>query len=156
MDVYEARGELLRMRRADLFKLTSSQKISRCQISGDPCCFYLCYRGFSFCVSEILGQSCQVERAEKADKSGRDLHEIDYSLPLMEKWRKAALRKEKAKVEFRVYYRDVASPTIVILGKITERRTKERGNNLRNLFAKAIKDYSACVANPSTIFLVSS
>ncbi len=153
MDVYEARNELVRMHNADLFRLASNQRISRCQISGAPCAFYLCYKGFSFCVSEILGQSCQVERAEKADQYGEDRDEIDYSLPLMEKYGLRGLKKEKGRVEFRVY---AAKPLIIVIGKITERRTKERGNNLKDLLAKAVKEYSACVADPSTIFLVSS
>jgi hypothetical protein len=45
---------------------------------------------------------------------------------------------------------------MVLLGKVTERRTKERGNNLKDLLNKAIMDYSDRAKDPSEIFLLGS
>jgi hypothetical protein len=60
----------------------------------------------------------------------------------------------KRAVEFKVYCRDHVTRLITFLGRVIERRTKERGNNLNDLLVKAVKDYSDCVAEPSTIFLL--
>jgi len=156
MDFYEARKELQRMNRGDLFRLASGLRISRCLISGGACSFYLQYKGFNFCISEILGQGCQVERVEKLEGHYEDPEKSTGLLPLMEKLGMGALRGKKRNVEFRVYYNDCATRSIILLGKVIERRTKERGNNLKDLLVKAVKAYSDCVADPSTIFLLNS
>jgi len=153
MDVYGARNELRRMNKRDLFKLTSSQRISRCLIGG-TCGFYLHYRGFNFCLTEILGRGCQVERSKKLEDSCEDLREADYRLPLTKKSDADPIREEKRNFEFKVYYRDCVTRSIILLGKVIERRTKERGNNLKDLLVKAVCAYSNCVADPSTIFLL--
>jgi hypothetical protein len=67
-----------------------------------------------------------------------------------------ALREEKRDVEFRVYYNDCITRSMIFLGKVIKRRTKERGNNLKDLLVEAVKDYSHCVADPSTIFFLNS
>ncbi len=144
------------MDRGDLFKLASSQRISRCQISGGACGFYLYYRGFNFCVSEILGQSCQVERIEILEDRDKTFQEINDSLPLFRECVKKPAVKGKKNVEFKVYSRDRNTRVMVFLGKVVERRTKERGNNLKDLLVKAMNDFSSHVADPSTIFLVSA
>ncbi len=154
MDVYEVRSELRRMNKGDLFRLASNQKISRCLISGGACVFYLHYQGFNFCISEILEQSCQVERSEKLEDCYEDL-QIDDPLPLMERSGMSPLQKEERAVVFKVYCRDDFTRSMVLLGKVIERRIKERGNNLNDLLLKAIKEYSDCAADPSTIFLLS-
>ena len=63
---------------------------------------------------------------------------------------------EKKANEFRVYYRDPKTRSIVFFGKVMERRRKERGNNLKDLLNKAIKDFSDQVKDPSAIFLLGS
>jgi hypothetical protein len=63
------------------------------------------------------------------------------------------LQKEERNVVFRVYCRNYATRSMVLLGKVIERRTKERGNNLKDLLVRAVKDYSGCVEDPSMIFL---
>jgi hypothetical protein len=45
---------------------------------------------------------------------------------------------------------------MVFLGKIIERRRKERGNNFKDLLFKAKQDYSPRVKDPSAIFLLGS
>jgi hypothetical protein len=45
---------------------------------------------------------------------------------------------------------------MVFLGKIIERRRRERGNNLKDLLFKARQNYSTRVRDPSAIFLLNS
>ena len=153
MDVFEARSELRRMCRLDLLRLVSAQRISRCLIGGRACSLYMRYKGFKFCVSEIMGEGCQLEEIEKLEDRYEDVQQIDYPLPLAERPGMNPLQKEKKDVVFRVYCRNYVTRSIVLLGKVIERRTKERGNNLKDLLVRAVKDYSDRVADPSMIFL---
>jgi hypothetical protein len=72
MEFYEARNILRTMRKAYLLELASKQEIRRCVVGGKECSLHLTYEGFGFCVSEILGQGCQVQRAK--DEFSRDLN----------------------------------------------------------------------------------
>ena len=65
----------------------------------------------------------------------------------------AQLERERG-MEFKVYCRDHITHSITSVGRIIERRNRERGNNLGGLLSKAIKDYADCIADPSTIFLL--
>jgi len=152
MDFFKVRSELRRMGRGNLLKLAASQRISKCLIRGVTCCFYLQYKEFSFCVSEILGQSCQLEKLEKLEEVYQRNERINFSLPLIQEMEPVVLGK--VPVEFKVYYKDDLTRSLVLLGKITERRRKERGNNLKDLLNKAIREYSDRVKDPSTIFLL--
>ncbi len=156
MDIYEARNELKRMRKGRLFELAANQRISKCLIGDGACVFYLCYGGFHFCVSELLGQSCQIERAEISEGHYGDLEEIHCSLPFTELPGAGPFRPERRtrKPQFKVYYLDEVTRSIILLGKVVERRTKERGNNLRDLLTKAVQEFSDCVTDPSAIFLL--
>lgn len=127
MNFNEARNELRRMKLKDLFQLASMEKMALCLVGVKACSFYFRYKKFYFCLSEILGNSCPYEKAE----------EIEMKLS-----------------EFKVYYRDVVSRSIVFVGKILERRRKERGNNLRDLLSKAQMDFSQFVNDPSLLFLI--
>jgi len=149
MGVYKAKTELRRMDRGELFKLALGQGISTCSIGGGTCRFYLHYGGFNFCLSEILGQGCQVEKVEILDNCPKDRQEVNCSLPFMEK-----PNGDKKGLRYRVYYRDPDTRSMILLGTVTERRTKERGNNLQDLLVKALKDYANCVSDPSTVFLL--
>ena len=84
VEFYEARNKLRRMGEADLFELASKQGISRCVIGSGACGLYFRYEGFGFCVSEILGQSCQVQRSKTLENCHKDLKEIDSPPPLVE------------------------------------------------------------------------
>jgi len=55
-----------------------------------------------------------------------------------------------------VYYRNYPTDSMVFLGKIIERRKKERGNNRKDLLYKARQDYLHRVRDPSAILLLSS
>jgi hypothetical protein len=65
VDFYKARSELRRMSRQGLLTLVSAQRISGCLIGGRACGLCLRYKGFNFCVSEIMGEGCQVEKSAK-------------------------------------------------------------------------------------------
>ena len=156
MDIYEIKSELRRMNKGNLFTLVANQRISTCLIGGRACGLSLHYKGFNFCISEILEQSCQIERSEKLENRYEDIKEINCPLPLIQRPGTGPLTTEKRNLEFRVYYRDPLTRSMVLLGKVIERRTKERGNNLTDLLVKAVKEYSNCAADPSTLFLLSS
>ncbi len=156
MDFYEARKELRRMGRRRLLRLVSAQKISGCLIGGRACGLYLHYKGFNFCVSEIMGQGCQVERAARLEEVYQGEEEISCRLLLMDRGRVSFLPSRKKTVEFKVYCRDHITRSMIFLGKILERRTKERGDNLRDLLIKATKDFSCHVPDPFMIFLLGS
>jgi hypothetical protein len=111
------------------------------------------YKGFNFCVSEIIGEGCQLKSIKKLGDRYEGVEEINYPLPLVERPGNGPLHIEKRDVVFRVYCRNDVTCSIVLLGKVIERRTKERGNNLKDLLGRAVKDYSGCVEDPSMIFL---
>ena len=155
MDAYQARNELRKMGKRHLFRLVSAQRISGCLIGGQVCGLYLHYKGFNFCVSEIMGEGCQVERTAKFEEVYQGKKEINWSLSLLDRIGISPLPPGKKAVEFKVYCRARGTRSITFLGEVIERRTRERGNNLNDLSVKAAKDYSDCVADPSTIFLLS-
>jgi hypothetical protein len=155
MDPLKIRRELQRKDHKELFKILVNQRISRCLIGGMPCSFYLRYKEFSFCVSEILGQGCQLEKIERLAEVHQGRDEISFSLPFIQKPDKGSVFPE-LKVEFKVYYRDDLTRSHVFLGNVTERRKKERRNNLKDLLKKAMRDFSDEVNDPFAIFLIGS
>jgi hypothetical protein len=82
MEFYEARNKLRRMSKEKLFELASKQGISRCVIGGKECRLYFRYEGLGFCVSEILGQGCQVQRTKILENCHEDTKEADSPPPL--------------------------------------------------------------------------
>jgi hypothetical protein len=142
------------MGRRELLKLVASQKISNCLIGGTPCRFHLRHKEFSFCLSEIMGESCQVEKLEKLEEFCPLPETIDRFPPFAEGSEEERKRTEKKTTEFRVYYKDAPTRSAVFLGKVIERRKKERGNNLKDLLNKAILDYSDRIKDLSAVFLL--
>jgi hypothetical protein len=66
MDIDKARIELQKMGTGKLLALTLRQKESKCLLNYIcPCPFLLKYKQFNFCVSELLHQGCQKEKAEE-------------------------------------------------------------------------------------------
>ena len=59
--IFQARAELRRMAKANLLKMAFCQKEKKCVLGG-ICPFLLEYQCILFCVSEILGQGCQIEK----------------------------------------------------------------------------------------------
>jgi hypothetical protein len=71
MKIVESRGELRRLRPADLFKMASNQKEHNCVLNPNGLCeFYFKFKGFGFCVLELSGQGCQAEKARAGEHSG--------------------------------------------------------------------------------------
>ncbi len=139
------------MCKGDLFELVTNQKISKCVVQDGLCCFHLRYREFNFCVSEILKQSCQLEKLKKIyQEKGK----IDLSLPLIQEMGDISTKKKD--IEFGVYYQHPITHSILHVGNVIERRKKERGNNLRDLLKKAIMEFSDRVEDPSALFLLGS
>ena len=154
LEILKTKFELKRMKRGDLFKLVMDQKLSNCLVGGTVCGYSLHYKGVRFCISELLGKGCLVERLGQWEKFYPDREKNDDSLPLLEEMSSELSSLGKRPIEFKVYYRDDLTRSIIYLGKVTERRRKERGNNLGDLLKKAIKEYSNYVQDPSKLFLL--
>ena len=67
MNFFLVRAELRRMGRKKLFKMLMSQKESKCILSG-LCSFHFEYKGYTFCLSEVLGEGCELERLKRLEK----------------------------------------------------------------------------------------
>jgi len=154
MDVYKSKNELRKMSRGDLFKAVLTQRMSNCIIGARACGFHLQYEGSNFCVSEILREGCQVERLEQSEHFYNEEQEVNFSLPFPHKIEAEVLLPAKNVLQFKVYHIEYLTRSAVFLGKIIERRSKERGNNLKGLLSQAMKQYSDQVEDPSTIFLL--
>jgi hypothetical protein len=154
LEILETKTELKRMKRGNLFKLVMDQKLSNCLVGGGVCGYSIDYKGVRFCVSELLGKGCLVERLGQWEKFYPDKEKINDSLPLLRDMGPELSLPGKSPIEFKVYYRDDLTRSIVYLGKVIERRRKERGDNLRDLLKKAIKEYSNYVRDSSQLFLL--
>jgi hypothetical protein len=154
MDFLNTRSELQRMNRGNLFKLAMDQRLSKCLVGGITCGLTLQYKGIRFCLSELLGTGCLVERSGQRDQFGSDKEKINSSLTFLREMEAEVLSPGKRPVEFKVYYRDDPTRSMVYLGTVIERRRKERGNNLGDLLKKAVKEYSNDGRDPSKIFLL--
>ena len=131
--------------------MASGQRISKCLVGDRACGFHFKYKGFYFCVSEILHQGCAHEKPEEKSMKREELLSLLPStnlllngLPLL----------RKGGTEFKVYCRDEVTRSMILLGRIVERRMKERENNLRDLLIKASQEFLDRVPDPSLIFLL--
>jgi hypothetical protein len=59
--IFQFKSELRKIRKGDLLRMVLNQKERKCVLGG-VCPFLFEYRRILFCVSEILGQGCQVEK----------------------------------------------------------------------------------------------
>lgn len=156
MNISQIRSELQRMKKGDLFRLISEQKISICLVGGRMCSFYFYYKGFYFCISELLGKSCLFGKTREREINLFKKEKVPGLLPWPKNLINGLLSFERKGQEFKVYWRDEVNRSIKFLGRIVERRKIERKNNLGDLLIKAKKDFSEFVANPSQIFLMST
>jgi hypothetical protein len=62
------------MGRKSLFKMLMSQKESKCLLNG-LCSLHFDYKGYTFCLSEILGEGCESERLKKLEKEACEREE---------------------------------------------------------------------------------
>ena len=74
MNFRSVRTELRKMRRKSLFNMLMSQKESKCLLNG-LCSFHFDYKGYTFCLSEILGEGCESERLKKLEKEACEREE---------------------------------------------------------------------------------
>jgi hypothetical protein len=154
VDIYEAKRELKEMRGVELFRIVMDQKLSKCLIGGMTCGYSLLYKGIRFCLSEIMGKGCLIERLGQWEKFYPEKRGINDFRALLQTSGPEPLSQGKNSGEFKVYYKDDLAQSIVFLGTVIERRKKERGNNLGDLLKKASKEYSHYVPDPSKIFLL--
>jgi len=154
MDILEAKRELQKMPTGNLLKMAMDQKLSKCLVGGKNCGYSLLYRGIRFCVSEILGKGCLLERLGEWERFFHEKETLHGSRDLLPRLKAVPSSPGKNFWEFKVYYRNDLTHSIVYLGTVMERRKKERGNNLGDLLKKAATEYSNEVADPSKIFLL--
>ena len=67
MSFHSVRIELRRLGSKSLFRVLMSQRESECLRNG-LCSFRFKYRGYTFCLSEVLGRGCEVESLKKLEK----------------------------------------------------------------------------------------
>jgi len=154
MDILEAKCELQKMRARNLFEMAMEEKLSRCLVGGRTCGHSLLYRGIRFCVSELLGKGCLLERLGEWERFFPEKDMGNSSRALLPKLEKVLSSSGKNYGEFKVYYRDDLTRCMVYLGTVIERRKKERGNNLGDLLKKAAMEYSNHVPDSSKVFLL--
>jgi hypothetical protein len=58
MDCHRIRAELKRMEKSELFKLAWQQKTGWCSVGASECAFLIHYKGFSFCLTELMDHGC--------------------------------------------------------------------------------------------------
>ncbi len=82
--IFEIKSELRRLAKGDLLKMVFGQAEKNC-ILGGTCPFLSNYQQILFCVSEVLGQGCQMEKLRASlvngEAEGRE-HNPDQSLDL--------------------------------------------------------------------------
>ena len=83
-DVFKLKAELRKLRERDLLRMVLNQKERKCVLGG-KCPFLLEYQRILFCVSEILGQGCQVER-QRLDSGQDGQSESEGSQRVKELW----------------------------------------------------------------------
>ncbi len=154
MDILEARRELQKIRARNLFKMAMDQKLSKCLVGGGTCGYALLHQGIRFCVSELLGKGCLLERSEEGDRFLPQQGTVPGSRALLPRLEGGRSSSGKNCGEFKVYYREGRTCCMVYLGTVMERRRRERGDNLGDLLKKAVTEYASHVRDPSRIFLL--
>jgi hypothetical protein len=82
MDCHRIRAELKRMEKSELFKLAWQQKTGWCSVGASECAFIIHYKGFSFCLTELMGQGCSSTlEVEDHTEERRDLTKDQAVIP---------------------------------------------------------------------------
>ncbi len=68
MDIERIRAELRRLGACSLLKMAMNQKEAQCILTG-LCRYYFRHQGVGFCISELLGHSCRVEKSRLEELS---------------------------------------------------------------------------------------
>ena len=74
MNFRSVRTELRKMARKNLLNMLMNQKESKCLLNG-LCSLHFDYKGYTFCLSEILGEGCESERLKKLEKEACEREE---------------------------------------------------------------------------------
>jgi len=67
MNFHSVRLELRRSGSKKLLKILMNQKESKCLMHGF-CSLLFKYEGYTFCLSEVLGQGCEIENLKKLEE----------------------------------------------------------------------------------------
>ena len=77
MNFQSVRGKLRRLKSKTLFEVAMNQKEYKCILNGF-CSFHFMYEGYAFCISEVLGKGCEIQKLENLEKeiclSEEELH----------------------------------------------------------------------------------
>ncbi len=68
------RTEVRRLGKKNLFEMLMDQKESRCLLNG-LCSFYFEYKGYTFCISEVLGKGCESQKLKKLEQEACEAKE---------------------------------------------------------------------------------
>ena len=82
IDIWKLRTELRMVGPGNLLKMASKHKEHNCVLNPNGSCqFYLKHKGFGFCVSELSGQGCQAEKAQRGGEGSRTVTSLkkEYS-----------------------------------------------------------------------------
>ncbi len=74
MDFHSVRAEVRRLGKKRLFKMLTGQKESRCLLNG-LCSLRFEYKGYTFCISEVLGEGCELEKLKKLEQEACEAEE---------------------------------------------------------------------------------
>jgi hypothetical protein len=67
MDFHLVRTEVRRLGKKNLFKMLMGQKESKCLLNG-LCSLRFNYKGYPFCISEVLGEGCESQRLKNLEQ----------------------------------------------------------------------------------------
>ncbi len=68
MNIERIRAELRRLGACSLLKMAMNQKEAQCILTG-LCRYYFRHQGVGFCISELLGHGCRVEKSRSEELS---------------------------------------------------------------------------------------
>ncbi len=71
------------MGRKKLFKMLMSQRESKCILSG-LCSLRFEFKGYTFCLSEVLGEGCELEKLKKQEKEICECEAAEASQKMVE------------------------------------------------------------------------
>ncbi len=74
MDFHLVRAEVRRLGKKNLFRMLMGQKESKCLLKGF-CSFHFEYKGFTFCISEVLGKGCEFQRLKEMEQEACEAKE---------------------------------------------------------------------------------
>ena len=78
MNFHLVRIEVRRLGKKNLFKTLMDQKESKCLLKG-LCSYHFEYKGYTFCISEVLGEGCEFQRLKKLEQEAYETREEPIS-----------------------------------------------------------------------------